>query len=444
MSEHFSYDPDYLETLPKLIMCSICNYPFEYPVTCYVCEYTMCRDCVSDPVHIHRCGDINISTQYSINGNPTYSKFLSELQVVCAVNSSNGCNWTGTRATYDSHKDECANNFHKCLFCDKYINNKTDIDHNGTCDKYREWNDKIVACTKNKLMIQSEDHSEIINKLSETNTQLVHKVNDCELTIGGLSETDSQLVRKIGKLNDTNKLLAHEIDELKIDIKKLHVSNIADTITLTIDKPIDIKKICTDYIAEWGTTDISTSVILSSAKLPEGVWEIINCVHFFSTIGEQKQLYNHNNIDNDRFNVECSKFGLQVRDKYNRDTNKNIQIVANLSRYNDLSIQQINKLKNGKYNVLHLMDYSGAPVFTKTNCNSHCVSYNEKNSHPFYKPIPKLPQIVNNAESYYDEISIELFLSKIYSQKIMADNTGKYIIPANIFANTKIIAKRIA
>jgi hypothetical protein len=138
--KYFIYDADYLESIRlsnKLSICSICDFILEWPVCCYECQNIMCLECVKSTNH--NCTDASISSKYSIDGNPQQQIYLSQLNIRCSLNHTDGCQWKGKRADYAGHIVECSMIYSKCDFCDARIDANSTKHYDSKCPNYRQW-----------------------------------------------------------------------------------------------------------------------------------------------------------------------------------------------------------------------------------------------------------------------------------------------------------------
>jgi hypothetical protein len=148
---------EYTQTIDSIkekfphIVCKYCIKPLVNPYLCENCCDFMCEVCPSTNI-TNRCCDIDKEKKTNnndninlLNGKGSIAKVLEELEIYCAVNKINGCQWIGKRSDYILHYNECIQEYDPCIFgCGKNIC-KDDINHYAICIFFNKWldNDNI-------------------------------------------------------------------------------------------------------------------------------------------------------------------------------------------------------------------------------------------------------------------------------------------------------------
>lgn len=102
----------------SMVICKFCQMPVVRPVLCTNCYDFMCQICPITHSSNRCCGTDNIAnlndTEFSFNGKGAIAKILEELEIYCAINKENGCQWIGKRRNYLDHHHHCIKNYKIC------------------------------------------------------------------------------------------------------------------------------------------------------------------------------------------------------------------------------------------------------------------------------------------------------------------------------------------
>lgn len=300
--KYFKYDEKYLNELridnPDVI-CDSCNFPFEWPVTCYICHEALCYSCISQ----HCC---SITTESftkccNVNGNKIYAKSLSGIQVVCGLNANNGCKWQGTRASYTDHLSDCSNFFSDCPLCGQRISSDLHF-INNECTSYNSWissgdnststnyNTNMMIYVKNLLYCNDKINRELliirdeIKMIKNKDQVITHGPNHIDLTAICNDSRES-------KKNYMKYIREHKYDSIG---KKLYIQHVSESKIFT------------------------TVIKIASIDLCEGFWFMINNINnkcqFIKTcanLGITAALYIGKINTNEDFVIPC---GIPFRD----------------------------------------------------------------------------------------------------------------------------------